>query len=37
MAVHKGSEGLIKVGSATVAEVRSYSLMKLTLHKLHYQ
>ena len=26
MAVHKGSEGVIKVGSATVAEVRSYSL-----------
>ena len=26
MAVQKGSEGLIKVGSATVAEVRSYSL-----------
>ena len=26
MTVHKGSEGLIKVGSATVAEVRSYSL-----------
>ena len=26
MAVHKGSEGLIKVGSNTVAEVKSYSL-----------
>jgi predicted secreted protein len=26
MATHKGSEGLIKVGSATVAEVKSYSL-----------
>ena len=26
MATHKGSEGLIKVGSNTVAEVRSYSL-----------
>ena len=26
MAVHKGSEGLIKIGSDTVAEVRSYSL-----------
>lgn len=26
MAIHKGSEGLIKVGSNTVAEVRSYSL-----------
>ena len=26
MAVHKGSEGLIKVGANTVAEVRSYSL-----------
>ena len=26
MATHKGSEGLVKVGSATVAEVKSYSL-----------
>tara|TARA_R110000822_G_scaffold43246_1_gene116923 strand:+ start:44 stop:436 length:393 start_codon:yes stop_codon:yes gene_type:complete len=26
MAIHKGSEGLIKVGTATVAEVKSYSL-----------
>ena len=26
MAVHKGSEGAIKIGSATVAEVKSYSL-----------
>lgn len=26
MAVHKGSEGVIKVGANTVAEVRSYSL-----------
>jgi hypothetical protein len=26
MAVHKGSEGLIKVGSNTVAEVKSFSL-----------
>lgn len=25
MAVHKGSEGLVKVGSATVAELKSYS------------
>ena len=26
MATHKGSEGLIKVGSATVSEIKSYSL-----------
>ena len=26
MATHKGSEGIIKVGSSSVAEVRSYSL-----------
>ena len=26
MATHKGSEGLVKVGSATIAEVKSYSL-----------
>jgi predicted secreted protein len=26
MATHKGREGLVKVGSATVAEVKSYSL-----------
>lgn len=26
MAIHKGSEGLVKVGTATVAEVRSYSI-----------
>ena len=26
MGTHKGSEGLVKVGSATVAEVKSYSL-----------
>ena len=26
MAIHKGSEGLVKVGTNTVAEVRSYSI-----------
>tara|TARA_R110002096_G_scaffold52727_6_gene137610 strand:+ start:39 stop:425 length:387 start_codon:yes stop_codon:yes gene_type:complete len=26
MAIHKGSEGLVKVGSNTVAEVKSYSI-----------
>ena len=26
MAIHKGSEGLVKVGANTVAEVRSYSI-----------
>lgn len=26
MATHKGSEGVVKVGTATVAEVRSYSI-----------
>ena len=26
MATHKGSEGFVKVGSATIAEVKSYSL-----------
>jgi predicted secreted protein len=26
MATHKGSEGLIKVGSATISEIKSYSL-----------